>query len=74
MQTTVTERGQISIPASLRKKFKLTPGRGVEWLEINEGIFLYPIPDDPIAAFKGKSKGLTKEFLKSRREDLKKEK
>lgn len=74
MQTTVTERGQISIPAPLRKKFKLEPGTGIEWMETAEGIFLVPVPKDPIANFRGKSKGkgLLKALLKDRREDRRK--
>ena len=75
MHTTVTERGQISIPAALRKKFNLTPGTGIEWMETAEGIFLLPVPKDPIANFRGKSKGkgLLKELLKDRRKDRRKD-
>ena len=73
MQTTITERGQISIPSPIRKKFHLTPGMGIEWLETSDGIFLLPVPEDPIKAFRGKSKGLTKALLKGRREDKEKE-
>ena len=70
MQTTVTERGQISIPARLRKKFKLTPGTGIEWMETPEGIFLLPVPQDPIAAFRGQAKSLsTRILLEERRKD-----
>ncbi len=75
MQTTITERGQVSIPAALRKKFKLEPGTGVAWMETTEGIFLIPVPKDPIANFRGKAKGkgLLEELLKERREDRLKE-
>lgn len=73
MQTTVTERGQISIPAELRKKFHLTPGCGVEWIATPEGIFLMPVPKDPIAAFRGSGgEGLsTKDLLEQRALDKK---
>lgn len=73
MQTTVTERGQISIPSPLRRKFHLTPGTGIEWMETPEGIFLLPVPKDPIRAFRGKSKGLLKTLLESRRKDRSRE-
>lgn len=71
MQTVVTERGQISIPSPLRKKFHLVPGTGVEWLEVPEGIFLMPVPKDPIKAFRGsgKGKGSTRLLLEERRKD-----
>ena len=73
MQTTVTERGQISIPSPLRKKFHLTPGTGIEWMETPEGIFLLPVPADPIKAFRGKSKGLMKALQDNRKKDRQKE-
>lgn len=73
MQTTVTERGQISIPAALRKSLHLTPGTVVEWIETTEGIFLIPVPKDPIKAFRGKSKGLLKSLLEYRNEERKKD-
>lgn len=71
MQTTVTERGQISIPSAIRRQFRLEPGMGVEWLVRPEGIFLYPVPKDPIKAFRGsgKGKGSTKFLLEERKRD-----
>lgn len=74
MQTVVTERGQISIPASLRKRYHLTPGCGVEWMETPEGIFLLPVPKDPIAAFRGAGRGSTRLLLQERRKDQEREK
>ena len=73
MQTTVTERGQISIPAAIRKHYHLKPGMGIEWLVTDEGIYLLPVPKDPIAAFRGSSKGLLKALLEDRRKDREKE-
>ncbi len=73
MQTTVTERGQISIPAPIRKKLRLTPGCGVEWLETAEGIFLLPVPKDPVKAFRGAGKGSTKLLLRERQRDRERE-
>lgn len=70
MQTTLTERGQISIPAEIRKKYQLKPGMGILWIEHGNGIFLMPVPEDPIAAFqKQPQKGATDLLLKSRRDD-----
>lgn len=73
MQTTVTERGQVSIPAAIRKQFKLEPGMGLEWLVLPEGIFLYPVPKDPIGAFRGSGKGSTKSLLEERAKDKERE-
>lgn len=75
MHTIITKRGQVSIPAALRKKFKLSPGSSVEWIETVEGIFLIPVPKDPIDNFRGKAKGLsTHALLQSRSRDYRKEK
>lgn len=35
-QSTLTERGQISIPASLRKSMKLRPGQSFHWQRISD--------------------------------------
>lgn len=69
MLTTITERGQISIPAELRRRFQLKPGMGIEWIERDEGLFLYPVPADPIASFRSQAKGENKALLKERRKD-----
>ncbi|MBI4212378.1 MAG: AbrB/MazE/SpoVT family DNA-binding domain-containing protein [Deltaproteobacteria bacterium] len=69
MSTTITERGQISIPASIRQKYHLTPGMEMEWIEAKDGIFLFPIPEDPIAAFRGSGKTGTKQLLEARKFD-----
>ena len=34
--TTVTERGQVSIPAAVRKRLNLTPGQRVTWEPISD--------------------------------------
>ncbi len=80
MQTVVTERGQISIPSEIRKRYKLIPNTSVEWLETPEGIFLIPVPKDTIKAFRGSGKGqnmsqlLLEERFKERTNERKKEK
>jgi AbrB family looped-hinge helix DNA binding protein len=71
MYTVVTERGQISIPAEIRRRFHLVPRTKVEWLETEEGIFILPVPEDPIRAFRGsgKGKGSTRFLLEERRKE-----
>ena len=34
--STLTERGQISVPAALRKKMRLKPGQRLRWESISE--------------------------------------
>ena len=35
MKTTITERGQVSIPAALRREMHLTPGQALVWEKIS---------------------------------------
>jgi AbrB family looped-hinge helix DNA binding protein len=70
-----TVKGQVIIPASLRKKFNIQKGTRVAIME-GEGrvILIKPLPDDPIEASRGMLKGktsLTKALLKDRLEEAK---
>ena len=69
MKSTVSERGQTSIPAEIRKEFNLNAKTKLAWIVDGDLIIVMPIPDDPIKAFRGKSKGLTEALLRSRREE-----
>ena len=56
MKTTITERGQVSIPAELRREMKLTPGQTVLWEKVSATecrLVIEPrkaIKPDPVAA------------------------
>lgn len=56
MRTTITERGQVSIPAELRREMKLTPGQTVLWEKVSATecrLVIEPrkvIKPDPVAA------------------------
>ena len=70
-----TVKGQVIIPARLRKKFNIKKGTRVAIRE-GEGnvILIQPLPDDPIEASRGILKGeksLIKALLKERREEAK---
>ena len=41
-EVVVTKKGQITIPARLRKKFKIEEGTRLEVVETNEGILFKP--------------------------------
>jgi len=68
-----TIKGQVIIPANLRKKFNIQKGTRLAIME-GEGqvIVIRPLPDDPVAASRGMLKGkssLTKALLKDRQEE-----
>lgn len=71
MKSTVTTRGQVSIPAELRKKFHIEPETQVEWIEEGNAIKVVPLPKDPIKAFRGAGRGryTSDRLLKDRRKE-----
>ncbi len=71
-----TTKGQVVIPAELRKKFNIRKGTRVAISEGEGGdvILIRPLPDDPIHASRGMLKGepsLTRALLRDRREEAK---
>ncbi len=52
-QVTVSSKGWVVIPANLRKKYNLTPGRKVQVVDYGGVISLVPVEDDPIEASRG---------------------
>ena len=53
MATTVTERGQVSIPATVRKRLNLIPGQRVTWEPISDHECRMKVaPESPILGAK----------------------
>jgi AbrB family looped-hinge helix DNA binding protein len=75
MKTTVSTRGQVSIPAKLRKKFLIEPETQVEWIEEGNAIKIIPLPKDPIKAFRGAGRGryTSEKLLKDRKRERREE-
>ena len=75
METTLTERGQTSVPASLRKKYGLGPHARLVWIDTGTGIHVVPMPKDPIKGFRGLFKGLdlVEDLLKDRQQERRRE-
>lgn len=70
MRTRVTERGQVSIPAEIRRSLGIAPNSEVEWIVESGAVRMLPIPKDPIAALRGSGKtGAVARLLDARRED-----
>jgi len=51
--TTVTTKGQIVIPASVRKKLNICKGEKLSVIERDGKIILEPIREDPVKAGRG---------------------
>jgi len=71
MQTTVTKRGQTVIPSDIRKKYHISEGDQLIWIEYEGHLKVIPVPKDAIAALRGSAKGsgLSKKLLIARKQD-----
>jgi AbrB family looped-hinge helix DNA binding protein len=43
MSYTITEKGTVTIPAEIRKKYRLKKGTRVEFIETSEGVMIVPV-------------------------------
>jgi len=75
MKAKVTTRGQVSIPAEIRKRFNIESDSKVEWVVEGNVIKVIPLPKDTIAAFKGRGtrKYSSEQLIKDRRGERRKE-
>lgn len=70
MRSTITNRGQTVIPASIRRHFNLSPADRLEWIIENDTIHIVPVHADSIAAFRGLGcGGSVKRLLAEREQD-----
>ena len=71
MRSTLTSRGQTSVPAEIRRRFRLTDRSRLEWMVEGDAITVLPVPGDPVRPFRGSLKGRysTKSLLADRRRD-----
>ena len=70
-------KGQLIIPAKLRKKVGITPGNPVQIIEQEDYLIIKPVPKDPIKAAKGilppSSPSLTEELINERKKEMEKD-
>lgn len=68
---TVSQKGWVVIPKELRTKLNIRPGSKVLLTEGEEGLVVTPLPEDPIAAFRGMFRAvpLVEELLEARKEE-----
>ncbi len=67
-------KGQIVIPAEMRKKYRIEPGTELQIMEYGGIIYLIPPVDDPIKAAEGSlpsRPSLAGQLLRERRSDYK---
>lgn len=72
MKTSVTKKGQTSIPASVRQRHQLEEGDRLAWIDDGGGVIrIIPIPKDPLKALRGagQGEGLLAKLLESRQGD-----
>ncbi|MBI4865722.1 MAG: AbrB/MazE/SpoVT family DNA-binding domain-containing protein [Candidatus Wallbacteria bacterium] len=74
MLSTITARGQTTVPAAMRQKYDIKPSTRLEWLDDGEMMLVIPVPSDPIQQFRGKSRAtLTLNLLLDRKEQRNRE-
>lgn len=76
MTVTISVKGQLVIPAAIRKRYQLTARSRVEVLDTGHSILIMPLPKgDSFLASRGLLKGklTTKDLLKVRREEKSRE-
>ncbi len=69
----VLAKGQVVIPASMRKKYSIRPGCKIHIFEYGSLIYLVPPTEDPVEQAMGclpASPSLSKELLKERKKDF----
>lgn len=63
-------RGQVSIPASVRRQLHIKANTTLDWVIEGNTVRVVPLPDDPLAEFRGSGKGgSVRRLIKNRRHD-----
>lgn len=75
METSVTKKGQTTIPAAIRKRHHIEEGDRLVWLDDGQVIRIVPVPKDPLKALRGtgQGEGLLDRLLESRFKDRERE-
>lgn len=72
----VTSKGQLVVPAALRKKYGIKPGTKISFIERGNELLLQPVTAEYIKSLCGilkSEKSVTQELLKERAKDKKRE-
>lgn len=75
MTTVLTKRGQLAVPAEIRKRRGLKEGDLFEWFDDGEALYIVCVPKDPVRALRGslKGTGLYDALMEERRRERERE-
>jgi AbrB family looped-hinge helix DNA binding protein len=75
METYATVKGQIVIPAELRRKYRIKAGTKINVIDTGEAILLKPVTEESLKRLQGKlkGKGVLKSLLEERQKDAQSE-
>jgi AbrB family looped-hinge helix DNA binding protein len=75
METYATAKGQIVIPAELRRKYRIKAGTKIQVIDTGDAILLKPVTEESLKRLQGKlkGKGVLKSLLEERRKDAARE-
>lgn len=45
MRSRITKKGQVTVPASLRKRYRIEAGKSIEFEKSDQGILMRPVHD-----------------------------
>jgi AbrB family looped-hinge helix DNA binding protein len=69
----VSGKGQVIIPAHIRRKYGIRPGMEIGIFEYEDLFYIVPLPEDPIGEAMGclpKGPSLSKQLIKERTKDF----
>jgi len=74
MSYTVTCKGTITIPAEVRRKYRIKEGTKIEFIETDQGVLLIPVPQlDELFGIDADHSDLILEMVRNLRKERKEE-
>jgi len=74
MPISISSKGQMVIPARIRKKYRIEARSKVELVDTGKEIVIIPLPKEPFKSSRGILRGVTtKDLIKVRREERRRE-
>lgn len=75
MKTYTTVKGQVVIPAELRRKYGIKAGTKITFIDNDDAIIIKPVTEETIKRLRGslKGKGVLKALMDERRKDIERE-